>query len=150
MNQSFDRPALLRALADKGVRLTAQRRLLVEIIQAADQHMDAAGLLETARARGATLDRATVYRTLDLLKRHHLIDELELLRLQGERHFYEVKTRRDHIHLACQQCKGVVEVASPTFERLKLELARETGFELRATRLEVGGLCPECRAAARN
>ena len=148
MSHSFDRRPLLEALAARGVRLTAQRRLLVELIQSAERHLDAAGLLAQAQRRGAAVNRATVYRTLELLKKHGLVDELDLMHLEGEKHYYEVKTRRDHMHLACFQCQRIVEVASPLFERLKAELARQTGFEFRVTRLEVGGVCAECRAAA--
>lgn len=145
MSQSFDRRALLQELRSRGVRLTAQRRALVEAIQEATEHLDVNGLLERARERGVEVDRATVYRTVDMLKRHGLVDELDLMHLQGEKHYYEVRTRRDHIHLACFQCGRIVELATPMLERLKLEVARCTGFELRVTRLEVGGTCPECR-----
>src|SRR6185312_15364486 len=117
MSRSFDRRSLLQELAAKGVRLTAQRRALVEVIQEAEQHLDAAELWERTRRRGVDLDRATVYRALELLKKHRLIDELDLMHLQGEKHFYEVKTRRDHIHLACFQCGRIVEFASPLFEK---------------------------------
>ena len=43
----------------------------------------------------------TVYRTIDLLKKHGLIDELDLLHLRGDRHYYETHGPRDHIHVAC-------------------------------------------------
>ena len=147
MSHSFDRRSLVKELAAKGVRLTSQRRVLIEIIQDAEEHLDAAALGQLAQQRGVPVDRATVYRTVELLKKHRLIDELDLMHLQGEKHYYEVKTRRDHIHLACFRCQRIVEFASPAFEKLKAEMARQTGFDLRVTRLEVGGLCPECRAA---
>jgi len=146
MSHTFDRRPLVKELAAKGVRLTAQRRVLIEIIQEAEQHLDAAALGQLAQQRGVPVDRATVYRTVELLKKHRLIDELDLMHLQGEKHYYEVKTRRDHIHLACFRCQRIVEFASPMFERLKAEMARQTGFDMRVTRLEVGGVCPECRA----
>ena len=146
MSHSFDRRSLVKELTAKGVRMTAQRRVLIDIIQQAEQHLDAAALGELARQRGVNVDRATVYRTVELLKKHRLIDELDLMHLQGEKHYYEVKTRRDHIHLACFGCQKIIEFASPLFERLKAELGRQTGFDLRVTRLEVGGLCPDCRA----
>lgn len=147
MSHTFDRRSLLEALAAKGVRLTRQRRILVGIIQSAEQHLDAARLLELARQKDRTIDRATVYRTLELLKKQGLVDELDLMHLQGEKHYYEVRTRREHMHLACFRCQDIVEFASPLYEKLKQEMARQTGFELQVMRLEAGGLCANCRAA---
>jgi Fur family ferric uptake transcriptional regulator len=144
----YERRCLLDELAAKGVRLTAQRRVLVEIIQKAEQHLDAASLLELARRREPNIDRATVYRTLELLKKHRLIDELDLMHLHGEKHYYEVKTKRDHIHLACFSCGRIEEFASSMFEHLKAEVSKQAHFSIRVTRLEVGGLCRACEAAA--
>lgn len=141
----FERRSLLDELAAKGVRLTAQRRVLVEIIQEAERHLDAASLLELARKRQSSLDRATVYRTLELLKKLRLVDELDLMHLQGEKHYYEAKTRRDHVHLACFQCGRIEEFSSTVFERLKREISNHAGFEVGVTRLEVGGRCRSCR-----
>jgi Fur family transcriptional regulator, ferric uptake regulator len=145
MSHSFDRRSLLEELRGKGVRLTNQRRVLIEIIQSASEHLDITSLLERARARGATVDRATVYRTIELLKRHRLVDELDLMHLQGERHYYEARTRREHVHLACFQCGRIIEFATPLLDWLKLELAQRTGFEPKVVRLEVGGSCQECQ-----
>jgi len=144
----FERRSLLDELAAKGVRLTSQRRILVEIIQSAAQHLDAASLLRLARQREPNIDRATVYRTIDLLKKLRLVDELDLMHLQGEKHYYEVKTLRDHVHLACFQCGRIEEFSSALFERLKSEISNQAGFEVRVTRLEVGGRCRSCRDSA--
>ena len=141
----FERRSLLDELAAKGVRLTTQRRVLVEIIQSAEQHLDAASLLELARRKEPNIDRATVYRTIELLKKLRLIDELDLMHLQGEKHYYEVKTHRDHVHLACFQCGRIEEFSSALFERLKSEISDQAGFEVRVTRLEIGGRCQSCR-----
>lgn len=141
----FDRRSLLDELTAKGVRLTAQRRVLVEIIQSAQQHLDAALLLELAQKKEPNIDRATVYRTIELLKKLGLVDELDLMHLKGEKHYYEVKTRRDHVHLACFQCGRIEEFSSALFERLKSEISNRANFEVRVTRLEVGGRCRSCR-----
>lgn len=147
MAHSFDRRSLLGELRAKGVRLTAQRRAVVEVIQEANEHLDAGELLERARARGVNVDRATVYRTVELLKKHRLVDELDLMHVQGEKHYYEARTRGDHVHLACLACGRILECATPLLDWLKLELATRSGFELKVTRLEVGGYCAQCRAA---
>src|SRR5580658_9447522 len=137
---------LLNEVEARGVRLTAQRRALIETIQQADAHLDAATLLSRARQRDPNIDRATVYRTLDLLKRLGLIDELDLMHLNGEKHYYEVKTQKDHLHLACFNCGEIEEFSSPTFERLKREIGAKNDFDIRVMRLEVGGLCRKCAA----
>jgi Fur family transcriptional regulator, ferric uptake regulator len=137
---------LLNEVGTRGVRLTPQRRALIETIQQAEAHLDAATLLARARERDPKIDRATVYRTLELLKRLGLIDELDLMHLNGEKHYYEVKTQKDHLHLACFRCGKIEEFDSPTFQRLKREIAAQNDFEIQVMRLEVGGLCGQCAA----
>jgi Fur family ferric uptake transcriptional regulator len=144
VSPQLERRALLDELVSKGIRLTAQRRAVVEVIQEASAHLDAGSLLELARQREPNIDRATVYRTIELLKKLRLIDELDLMHLEGEKHFYEVKTKRDHLHLACFRCGRIEEFTSPIFERLKAEIAKQAGFAIRVTRLEVGGTCRAC------
>ncbi|MGA7295413.1 MAG: Fur family transcriptional regulator [Terriglobales bacterium] len=143
--ESITRPSLMKELSARGVRLTAQRRLLVSIIQNSPRHLDAARLLEIARKQDAEIDRATVYRTISLLKGHGLIDELDLMHIEGEKHYYEAKTNRDHCHMACFQCGAIMEYVSPAFEKLKEEMAERSGFQIRVVRLEVGGFCKRCR-----
>jgi Fur family transcriptional regulator, ferric uptake regulator len=138
---------LMNAVEDRGVRLTTQRRAVIETIQAATSHLDAASLLEEARRREPDIDRATVYRTIDLLKRMGMIDELDLMHIEGEKHYYEVRTRKDHLHLACFGCGEIMEFTSPSFERLKQEIGSKNDFRIQVMRLEVGGLCSKCAAA---
>jgi Fur family ferric uptake transcriptional regulator len=137
---------LLNEATEQGIRLTAQRRALIETIQEAKSHLDAESLLRLARKRDPNIDRATVYRTIELLKRRGMIDELDLMHLNGEKHYYEVKTQKDHLHLACFGCGKIEEFATPTFERLKREIGEKNDFFIQAMRLEVGGLCRRCAA----
>ena len=145
---AITRPSLMKELAARGVRMTAQRRLLVGIIQDSARHLDAATLLEIAKKQDPDIDRATVYRTIALLKGRGLIDELDLMHLEGEKHYYEAKTSRDHCHMACLRCGAIMEYASSSFEKLKEEMAKQSGFQIRVVRLEVGGLCKRCRKSA--
>ncbi len=138
-------PSLLRELSANHIRLTAQRRALLEIIQGTKGHLDAGMLLKLARKRNAKIDRATVYRTLEVLKRLHLVNELDLMHLTGEGHFYEARGAVEHVHLACIGCGRIEEFVSPLFNKLKGEIARHKGFEITDARLEVGGYCDECR-----
>jgi Fur family transcriptional regulator, ferric uptake regulator len=137
---------LMNEAEAQGIRLTAQRRVLIQAIQEAKNHLDAASLLAQARRRDPKINRATVYRTIELLKRRGMIDELDLMHLNGEKHYYEVKTQKDHLHLACFHCGEIEEFVSPTFERLKRQIAATNRFEIQVIRLEAGGLCSVCAA----
>jgi len=136
---------LQRQLAAKRIRLTRQRRVLVQVIENARRHLDADEILERAVRIDPNITRVTVYRTLDLLKRHGLIDELDLLHLRGDRHYYETHGPRDHIHVACLRCGKVREFESELYETLMKQIARDCGIEITITRTEVGGICEECR-----
>jgi Fur family ferric uptake transcriptional regulator len=144
---SLRRHLLAKELAQQGVRLTAQRRLLVDLIQQASRHLDAATLLRIAQKQEPGINRATVYRTLAMLKRRGLIDELDLMHLEGEKHFYEARTDRDHCHLACFRCGTILEYSSAALDSFKREIARQAGFDIAVMRLEVGGVCRRCRKA---
>lgn len=144
---NVDEPAgqLQRELKARGIRLTRQRRVVVQVMESAARHMDAGEILEQAQRIDSGITRVTVYRTLDLLKRHGLIDELDLLHLRGHRHFYESHGPRDHIHVACIRCGKVREVESPLYEDLKKQISRDCGIEISVARTEIGGICNECR-----
>jgi Fur family transcriptional regulator, ferric uptake regulator len=143
-SKAITRPSLMDLLVERGVRITAQRRLLVGIMQDASRHLDAATLLRMAQQKDPGIDRATVYRTIALLKKRGLIDELDLMHIEGEKHYYEAKTSRDHCHMACFRCGAIMEYTSPAFEELRKEMAKQSGFQIRVVRLEAGGLCKRC------
>ena len=142
-----NRPSLIPELVARGIRITSPRRALLDTLQEAEGHLDAATLLRLAKKRDASIDRATVYRTLGLLKRLRLIDELDLMHLSGEKHFYEAKAPGAHVHLACFRCGEIEEFTSQIFERLQGEITRRSGFEITVVRLEAGGLCKNCRSS---
>ena len=133
-------------LTARGVRMTRQRRTILGVIDTAKQHLDASQILRRVRKLDSEIDRVTVYRTLKLLKRHGLIDELDLLHLQGDRHFYERRPQRDHLHMACLRCGKIMEFESNLFDRLKGQVQRECQFHIVITRVEIGGYCSACRA----
>jgi Fur family ferric uptake transcriptional regulator len=145
----LERVSLIKELVRRGVRITEQRKVLLEIIQGSGHHLDASTLLERAKQCDPGINRATVYRTLELLKKLRLIDELDLMHLNGEKHFYEVRAHVDHLHLACFECGRIEEFASSLFDQLKAEVARVTGFHIRVARLEIGGRCSQCCALIR-
>src|ERR1700690_3472143 len=66
-------PGRLQAhFADRGIRMTEQRRAILRVMETASKHLDAAQVLRKAQKIDASVDRSTVYRTLRLLKRQGL------------------------------------------------------------------------------
>jgi len=137
---------LQAALISHGLRLTHQRRTILGVVETAKQHLDARQILAQARRIDPGIDKVTVYRTLKLLKRYGLIDELDLMHMQGEKHFYERRPQRDHIHMACLRCGKIMELESELFDRLKGQIQRDCRFHIVVSRLEIGGYCSDCRA----
>src|SRR5712692_8001597 len=146
----YAEPGKLRtALARKGVRLTRQRRVLLDIMDQAEQHLTADSILERAQKIDPRVHRVTVYRTLEMLKSHGLLDELDLLHIHGHRHYYESHGPRDHIHVACLRCGKVREFESRLYEQLKEQIARDFHMKVTVSRTEVGGYCAECLQKAK-
>jgi Fur family ferric uptake transcriptional regulator len=137
---------LQQALGKRRIRLTRQRRVILQVMDDAEQHLDVDQILERAQKIDSGVHLVTVYRTIDLLKKHGLIDELDLLHLRGDRHYYETHGPRDHIHVACLRCGKVREFESGLYEQLKQQIARDFDMKVTVSRTEVGGYCAECLA----
>src|SRR5690349_6561906 len=144
-----EQPGRLQSeLMSRGLRMTRQRRTILQVVETAKQHLDASQILRKARKIDAAIDRVTVYRTLSLLKRQGLVDELDLMHMQGEKHYYERRPQRDHIHMACLRCGKILEFESDLFDRLKGQIQRDCRFHIVVSRLEIGGYCAECRSSS--
>jgi len=145
INAHTDPGRLRLALEGRGVRLTRQRRVLLEVMDQAERHLSADAILERAQKIDPNVHRVTVYRTLEMLKKMGLLDELDLLHIHGHRHYYESHGPRDHIHVACLRCGKVREVESDLYEQMKRQIERDTGVKITVTRTEIGGYCDACR-----
>ena len=126
--------ALQTALVSRGIRMTRQRRIILEIIETATQHLDAAQILRKAARVDPNINRVTIYRTL-----------LDLLHVKGEGHFYERRPQRDHMHMTCLRCGKVQEFESDLFDRVKGQVERDCHFHILLARFEIGGYCASCR-----
>lgn len=139
-------PGRLQALfSERGIRMTRPRRAILRVIETASKHLDASQILRRAQKIDASVDRSTVYRTLKLLKRHGLIDELDLMHIHGEGHYYERRVYRDHLHMACLRCGKITEFVSDIFEKLKEQVEKDCRFFILVSRMEIGGYCANCR-----
>lgn len=135
-----------KSLKTRGVRLTRQRRILLELIDQSGQHLDAEQLYQRAKARDAKINRVTVYRTLKMLKEGQLVDELDLMHYEGDQHYYETRMKQEHAHVVCLGCGRVEEFYGEPLSRLRRQIAAHFGFQIVVARTEIGGYCSHCQA----
>jgi len=146
INSSESKGKLTKVLGERGIRLTRQRRVILQVMDNAEQHLDVDQIFARAKEIDAGVHLVTVYRTIELLKKERLIDELDLLHLRGDRHYYETHGPRDHIHVACLKCGKVREFESRLYEQLKSQIEKDFAMKVTISRTEVGGYCAECLA----
>jgi len=139
----------LRAwLADRGLRLTRQRRAIVEAVADSDGHFDAEELYDAFHARGIQMSRATVYRTLGHLRQCGMVREAMQ---RGGRARYEATCwQAHHDHLVCVNCGRVIEFCDERIEQLQDGICERHGFEPVEHHLSIRGLCRKCARARRN
>ncbi len=128
------------------MRLTRQRRILLDLLDRSGRHLDAESLFQLAKEKDPKLNRVTVYRTLTLLKKGGLVDELDLLHFKGDQHYYESKLKQEHAHVICLRCGKVEEFFGELLQRLRRQVESSLGFRLVTARTELGGYCPDCQS----
>ncbi|MGC4052313.1 MAG: transcriptional repressor [Paludibaculum sp.] len=133
------------SLKQRGIRLTRQRQLLLDLLDKSGQHLDAETLYQMAHQRDPKLNRVTVYRTLKLLKEGGLVDELDLMHHTGDQHFYETRTKQEHAHIICLRCGKVEEFFGDPLQRLRRQVEAHFGFQIIIARTEIGGYCAHCQ-----
>lgn len=133
------------SLQQRGVRMTRQRQILLDLIDKSGKHLDAESLFRLAREKDPKLNRVTVYRTLKMLKFEGLVDELDLLHHGGDQHYYETRMKREHAHVVCLQCGKIEEYFGDPLAQIRQQVRDIFGFEILLVRTEIGGYCPNCQ-----
>jgi Fur family ferric uptake transcriptional regulator len=137
--------AMKDSLKERGIRLTRQREILLELIDKSGEHLDAERLYHMAKERDPKLNRVTVYRTLKMLKKGGLVDELDLMHVEGDQHYYETRLKQEHAHIICLRCGKVEEFFGEPLQRLRRQVESMFGFQVILARTEVGGYCSHCQ-----
>lgn len=138
-----ERLAIFHArLKERGLKSTAQRDDIARVFFGLGQHISAEELFSHVKRVSPHVGYATIYRTLKLLK------ECELV---YERHFddgqarYESVGDKHHDHFICERCGKIIEFENNRIEHLQEIVARELGVLLTRHKMELYGLCHDCR-----
>ena len=134
MHQQIDIEALC---AQRGLRITDQRRVIARVLSESADHPDVDKLYERASAIDPGISIATVYRTVRLFEEAGILDRHDF----GEgRARYEAAPEAHHDHMIDEETGLVVEFVDPELEALQRQIAERLGYRLVDHRLELFGV----------
>ena len=129
-------------LSELGYRLTPQRLMVVQAVEAADSHISAEEIYLQIRAIYPHMNISTVYRTLELLSERGLVTETDMG--DGRVRYHSIGKGHHH-HLVCQKCGATIDVEESTLSPLWDEIGQRYHFEVDMKHLALFGLCSKCR-----
>lgn len=137
-------------LREKGLKVTNQRMLVLEIMAAhPGEHLTAEEIFDLARQTYQEIGLATVYRTVQVLVDLSVIDKVSFddgfarYELGG----FESESRHHHHHAICSQCGKVFSFQGDLLDTLEQALLDKSGFLVTDHEVKLYGLCRECREA---
>jgi Fur family ferric uptake transcriptional regulator len=126
--------AIEKKCAEKGLKMTEQRRIIAQVLSGSQDHPDVEMLYSRAVAVDKNISIATVYRTVKLFEEANIIEKHDF----GDgRARYEEMTDDHHDHLIDLRSGKVIEFTNHEIEKLQHAIARELGYELVDHRLEL-------------
>ncbi|MFH1753772.1 MAG: Fur family transcriptional regulator [Candidatus Omnitrophota bacterium] len=134
---------LIGFLNKKNLKLTSQRRVILDTFLKTGHHVSAEDLYDVIRKNNPEIGLATVFRTLKLLREADIAKAVDF----GDRRLrYEHKYgHKHHDHLICVRCGKFIEVFDEKIEKLQNELCKKARFTPERHKMEIFGVCRECR-----
>lgn len=128
-------------LREKGLKLTPQRRLILDIIHDAGGHLTAEEIFNYVRARIPGVNKSTIYRTLELLEKLGKVFKSEL----DDRFIYHHAEKGHHHHLVCQICGKRIDCDEDLFLPVEKAANEKCGFQVDFKHMVMTGVCADCR-----
>lgn len=123
-----------RICADKGLKMTDQRRIIALVLSESADHPDVDQVYQRAIELDPRISIATVYRTVRLFEEANILEKHDF----GDgRARYEEASGDHHDHLINIKTGEVIEFYNPDIEVLKEKIAKELGYDLVDHRLEL-------------
>jgi len=126
-----------------GLKNTRQRKAILDMMTARARPLTVEEVFLQLKAQKTDISMSTVYRALETLSRKGV---LQRVTLSGNDRMAYVLDRNAHRHyLVCSGCNKVLPIPQCPLGAYEKALADETGFEIQGHRLDIYGLCPDCR-----
>ena len=133
-------------LKEQGVRLTAQRQLVVRRA-VAHLHFTAEALVHDVRVIDPSVARGTIYRTLALLHEVGVVEKHDFR--YGPPNYEVTFAKAHHDHLMCVECGEIIEFQEPRIETLQQAVVKRYGYQLLSHTHKLYGLCQACQRTDR-
>ncbi len=127
----------------KPLKSSVKRALIVNYFMNRNRHFSVEELYDEIKKMSLKISYSTVYRTLNLLSSIGLARECVFK--DGMTRFEPAHRSRHHDHLVCERCGKIIEFEEPKIEKLQKEVARRHKFTVDWHRMELYGLCAECK-----
>lgn len=129
-------------LTKRGYRNTKSRQAVLEILEKTEVPLSAEDIFLCIKQSGRSVNLSTVYRILELMESMQLVEKTVIN--DGRARFTLMENGHTH-HLICTRCHRMVSIDSCPLKALESDISRETQFDITGHKLEVYGLCPDCR-----
>lgn len=128
-------------MSDHGaLRMTQQRRVILDELKAVTSHPTADELYQRVRRRLPRVSLGTVYRNLEILAHS---GKIQRIGAGGTQRRFDATTAL-HYHIRCTECGRVADLALEAFAHLEQDAARATDFVITGHWVEFQGICPQC------
>lgn len=134
--------AAVERLRGAGLRVTAARLAVLEVLVGVNLHLDADGVATAVRPRLGTVSTQAVYDNLRTLTDAGLLRRIEL---PGSPAHYETRVGDNHHHVICRRCGVTCDVDCVVGVAPCLEPSATHGFLIEEAQVTFWGLCPTCR-----
>ncbi|MDQ6615324.1 MAG: transcriptional repressor [Actinomycetota bacterium] len=134
---------LLDRLRQRAWRLTAQRRVVAEVLAGEHVHLTAEAVHGRARVLLPEISLATVYNTLNELV---AMGEVRAVQAGDGSRRYDPNVAPGHQHLQCVRCGALWDVEPTGGAALVLPVDQQRGFRLLDVDILFRGLCPDCNS----
>lgn len=130
-------------LNEKGMKFTRHRSMILTILDNAPNPLNVEEIFLKMKEQGSKVSLSTVYRTMETLAENNLVIKTAFMDDNRSRYEYN---RMVHKHLlVCTGCSRTVPIEGCPVEEYAALLCSRESFELTGHRLEIYGICPECK-----
>ncbi len=134
---------LTALLKSKQLKVTPQRLAIFDILYNTVEHPSAETIYKALQATHPTMSLATVYKTLDTLKKSDLVQELNV----GEDSFRYDANTMSHPHMICTSCNQVMDLHTDVLDPIIDKAQTETDFTIEYEKIFFYGTCSSCQTA---